>query len=254
MPRGAKKGAAGASPLPDLTGLSIDKWLVLDRRPPPEGVSYSGRWYLCQCGCGVERVIRASHLFNARTSGCSKCSKIEPHISPGQTIGCWTYIAQVGKSKWRCQCRCGRQEIRPSAKASALGNQIGCAQCHRTKIWDAPWGDIWRALKSSAKTRGIRLSVTLGFIKELLERQNFICALSGVKVKLAATSAQHHENRETTASLDRIDSEGHYTEDNVQWVHKTINRMKQMLPEEDFLIMCKAVAEHNSPSEDYIAY
>ena len=45
-----------------------------------------------------------------------------------------------------------------------------------------------------------------------------------------------------TASLDRIDSSKGYVEGNVQWVHKMINMSKQQYSQEEFIDMCKAVA------------
>jgi len=48
-----------------------------------------------------------------------------------------------------------------------------------------------------------------------------------------------HEN---TASLDRIDSSKGYVKDNVQWVHKDINRMKWNFPQDKFVKLCSFVA------------
>jgi hypothetical protein len=49
---------------------------------------------------------------------------------------------------------------------------------------------------------------------------------------------------ETTASLDRINSKKGYTKDNVQWVHKWINFMKQDLDEEEFITFCEAIVNY----------
>ena len=48
-----------------------------------------------------------------------------------------------------------------------------------------------------------------------------------------------------TASLDRIDNTKGYTQDNVQWVHKDINRIKSDLSQEYFLTLCKTVVDWN---------
>ena len=48
-----------------------------------------------------------------------------------------------------------------------------------------------------------------------------------------------------TASLDRIDSDGAYTIDNVQWIHKDINRMKSNLKQENFIEYCRLIALYN---------
>lgn len=46
------------------------------------------------------------------------------------------------------------------------------------------------------------------------------------------------------ASSDRIDSDKDYTEDNVQWVYKIVNIMKQALDQTHFINMCKLVSEY----------
>lgn len=46
------------------------------------------------------------------------------------------------------------------------------------------------------------------------------------------------------ASLDRIDSNMDYQEENVQWLHKDINMMKQQFDQDYFIQMCCAVADH----------
>lgn len=52
-----------------------------------------------------------------------------------------------------------------------------------------------------------------------------------------------------TASLDRIDSSKGYLENNVQWVHKDINWMKQDYSHEEFLQYCKLIYENKKLNE-----
>ena len=51
-----------------------------------------------------------------------------------------------------------------------------------------------------------------------------------------------------TASLDRIDSNKGYTKDNVQFVHKDINWMKQDFEQNKFIEYCKKVANKHEIS------
>ncbi len=48
-----------------------------------------------------------------------------------------------------------------------------------------------------------------------------------------------------TASLDRIDSTKGYTLDNIQWIHKDLNKMKMNFANDYFIKTCKLVAENN---------
>jgi len=71
----------------------------------------------------------------------------------------------------------------------------------------------------------------------LYERQNRKCAISGLPIVFGK------HNTETTASLDRIDSAIGYEKDNIQWVHKDVNIMKNIFPLEYFLGMCKKITD-----------
>lgn len=73
-------------------------------------------------------------------------------------------------------------------------------------------------------------------------KQNKKCALTGDIIYFPTRCW----SRDGTASLDRIDSSKGYTKENVQWVHKDINMMKQEYTTEVFLGWCKKVVEHNN--------
>lgn len=52
-----------------------------------------------------------------------------------------------------------------------------------------------------------------------------------------------------TASIDRINSDNGYTIDNIQILHKKINRFKMAFPENELLEMCKGIV-HNIKNRD----
>jgi hypothetical protein len=64
--------------------------------------------------------------------------------------------------------------------------------------------------------------------------------LSGVDIFFG----NQYDKDETTASLDRKDSGKGYTLDNVQWVHKRVNIMKNIISDMEFIEWCKKVANH----------
>jgi hypothetical protein len=86
--------------------------------------------------------------------------------------------------------------------------------------------------------------LTIEFLWELFEKQQGKCALSGVELVLEPSQMGARKRQNHTASLDRIESNGGYTKDNVQWVHKTLNAMKSDLPQADFIAWCCTVADH----------
>lgn len=67
------------------------------------------------------------------------------------------------------------------------------------------------------------------------------CAYTGIVLSLVKKDTGWSKS---TASLDRKDSSKGYIKENIQWVHKAINRMKLDLPEEAFIKYCKLVAGH----------
>ena len=89
--------------------------------------------------------------------------------------------------------------------------------------------------KTSAETRGIEWSVSFDYLAQLLIDQDFKCALSS-----EALDAMGLQNN---CSLDRIDSSQGYLVGNVQWTTSMINMCKQSYTQEDFIFMCKAVAD-----------
>ncbi len=100
-------------------------------------------------------------------------------------------------------------------------------------------GNHFATIRSQAESRGLSFEITIKFIWELFLKQNRCCAISGVL--LTFNDNKLHSRR--TASLDRIDSERGYTEDNVQWIHKTINKLKWDYSEKEFFDWIKKIYE-----------
>ena len=145
--------------------------------------------------------------------------------------------------KWKCDC--GEEVI--ANLYSILYRRKKC--CNKCKLSisgknNSQWngvGDIpatfWTKLKSGAQTRKIKVSVTFQYLWKLFLKQDRKCALTGEPLVFASKYASH----DGTASIDRIDSTKGYSKDNVQWVHKDINWMKQSFPQDRFIELCEKV-------------
>jgi hypothetical protein len=70
------------------------------------------------------------------------------------------------------------------------------------------------------------------YLYDMYLRQDGKCAITGMPIDLT-----------TDASVDRIDSMKGYTKDNIWWVKKEINLMKNNLSLEEFILLCKMVAD-----------
>lgn len=69
----------------------------------------------------------------------------------------------------------------------------------------------------------------------------------GLKVGCSSETA-------TTASLDRIDSSFGYILNNVQWVHKDVQRMKSDFSEAHFVETCRKITENQAKAMRHVAF
>jgi hypothetical protein len=85
-----------------------------------------------------------------------------------------------------------------------------------------------------------RDQLTRDVLLELLEKQNYRCALSGVELTCILEKGKRYP---TNASVDRINPGGPYTKDNIQLVCRAVNSWRSDLPLETFIWFCQRVAE-----------
>lgn len=152
-------------------------------------------------------------------------------------------VARYGQ-RWLCRCTCGNLREVPTAWLTR-GSVVSCG-CTRARYRQAHhnwtgFGDIdgkhWSNIKTNAKKRGVKVTISLEDVWKLFLEQDGCCALTGVKIAFG---------KETTASLDRKDPSIGYHAGNVQWVHKTVNRIKQNLQEEDLFAWILKIVNHKN--------
>lgn len=103
----------------------------------------------------------------------------------------------------------------------------------------------FKVIKANAIKRNIEFSITINDLQNLFTQQNEKCSITGLKLILPKTCTEFN-NRIFTASLDRIDSNKNYTLDNIQWVHKIINRSKFNFNENYYKYLCSLVTHYNT--------
>lgn len=110
-------------------------------------------------------------------------------------------------------------------------------------------GTLTTYLRRKAKERNLEWNLSEQYLWDLFLEQGGCCAISGVGIKLTTKINKHRNLDRTilTASLDRIDSGDGYVEGNVQWTHKTVNTMKQSLPDNEFINWCVTIANYANP-------
>lgn len=110
------------------------------------------------------------------------------------------------------------------------------------------YGAKWSQWRLGAQKRNLEWKITIEDAWDLFLKQNRKCALSGVTLTFGQTWKDSTKGY-TTASLDRKDSSKGYTLDNVQWVHKVVNVMKNSLTDEELIEWCKKIVEVSNESD-----
>lgn len=145
-------------------------------------------------------------------------------------------------SSWIVTCiNCGKERIINRKDHARRLSKTKCKSC--SNISNHPQGDykgirisFFNKFRFSADSRSLRFEIDLEYVSWLAEAQNYKCLYSGLDLKF------NGDFKQITASIDRIDSSLGYVEDNVCWVHKDINMMKQQFTEKRFIELCKLVA------------
>lgn len=150
------------------------------------------------------------------------------------------YDKKLHGFKIKCKCSCG--DIHMINKYNLLNNKTTkCRKCigisHKGignpnfKGHEELPGRLYNRIKRRAKKQGFDFSISQKFLYDLFLKQNKKCKLTDICISF--------DNN--TASLDRVNSNLGYTPNNVMWVCKDINIMKNGYDLGYFVSMCKLV-------------
>jgi hypothetical protein len=171
------------------------------------------------------------------------------------------YVRKVyenGKARTYCECECVCGKIVTRRSDYLIGHihriqSCGCEHPstvnlgNKSNHWGG-WGEISGEyiahVKAHAKIRNIEYNLDGDYLWDLFLAQDRKCKLSGIPLVFRLTRKKHRSNIVQTASLDRIDSNKPYIEENVQWIHKDVNLMKNHFSEDRFKEICKLVVEN----------
>lgn len=200
---------------------------------------------------------KIAHTYKLRTGKYKGVwGKSRFDILLGKTINDWTVIGDslvpAKRPKVLCRCKCGTKQLVICDRLDS-GVAKGCRMCHpvsgpNSHLFEGV-GEIsisyLRKIVLHANERNINVSVTADELWELYIKQNKKCALTGLDLNFGKhIHGQKTKAQSQTASLDRIDSKKGYTIDNLQWVHKHVNIMKNRYDNEYFKQICKLVVEN----------
>jgi hypothetical protein len=188
----------------------------------------------CVCGKSSQYTTKDNALKMIKRGSCRNCKKDYRNINDDKID-----IYKVG-NKWGKKCSgCGVDQLytrKDHAKQSSVSDWQckKCVSSAKKFSENRPVGDkqrMYNKFSNSAKSRGIKWSLS---IDEMYEVYNGYCNMTGWEISINYSKQ--------TASLDRIDNNKGYIVGNIQWVHSMVNMCKNRYKNEDFIEMCKAIA------------
>lgn len=213
---------------------------------------YRDRLYIeTKCDCGIIEATLAHNLVKK-----IRCKKCEMKSRTKNVVGLkkhhLTIIERINEKidgkesrEYICRCDCGKI-TRIAHSTFGRTKTCGCKRCltgkdhWNFKGYEEITSCYWWGIVNNADKRYFKFNLRIEDAWKQFIKQDRKCALTGVPIYFGRS----HKN-ETTASLDRIDSKKHYCKSNIQWVHKTINKIKWDYTMDEFIDWCKKVAEYN---------
>src|SRR3990167_2161042 len=134
---------------------------------------------------------------------------------------------KTGKDKaiyWLCQCECGNLVELPTHRFSK-DYRLQCEACgYGSKPFkeELSW-QFWNIILRTCKKRNIPITVTKDQAYNLFLSQERKCSLSGILIDFPKNT-KDISTYNYAASLDRINSSKEYCLENIQWIHKDINK------------------------------
>lgn len=157
----------------------------------------------------------------------------------GTKINNWVIKAHSPPSEnYICECICGNLELM-GLNELILGYYKSCSKCQDQNYDGIIPMRYMTVLIHGARERKLEWNITVEDIENQWHKQSGLCALTGVVLIL------DKNNKYMTASLDRIDSSKGYIIDNIQWIDKDVNVLKNNYNEEYFKHICFMVTQQD---------
>lgn len=173
----------------------------------------------------------------------------------GQEFGSGVVMSLVGRSRrgdrlWSLQCKCGQyyEAITNDLNTGNTGS-CGCSRIGKNSVnykgFEGITGDSWYNIQKNARNRGILFSISIEEAWDKYKQQDGRCALTDWPITLCDIGRKRTKDQ-NTASLDRIDNDRGYVGENIQWLHKDVNKLKSNLCESYFVEICQAIARRKN--------
>ncbi len=220
------------------------------------------RWFVvCRCQCDFINVVSVYDLLANTNKSCGVCRRQKcQSIKKGDLFGCLCvieipYYDRFRKwNKWRVnvECKCGwigdvsvKLLLRGRHHHKVCKYYIQGEFNGRWKGYKKICGSSWCQIKRQAEHRKLDFSITIEQAWEQYIKQIGKCALTGWPLTIERLPVNDWYNN-ITASLDRINSSLGYIANNIQWVHKDVNRSKWDLQEQRYVDLSLLIVTHKN--------
>lgn len=155
----------------------------------------------------------------------------------------------------RFQCRCGKIDNKRSYFIGRKNIFTACKYCAKESVYEDQRhmktsmfnkngiNKVWLSDIKNNLQRGLDRTIECDIsdedLYEKLKSQDSKCALTGETLEVL-----WRFKFESDASVDRIDSSKGYHKDNIQWLLKSVNKMKMDCKQDIFIDLCKKISEH----------
>lgn len=214
-----------------------------------------------KCKCGREAKFSESYINKSIFSkSCRSCAQIKRRNEDGKRVYSVgdvimnLKILKIHSGKqisYMVECiECGNIYHTGHSILNRKSKGIGLGKCHKcynpkmkskrknTMITKNISLSHYKKIQRQAELRGIEFSVTPQYLQSIFDGH---CYFSNIKLKIGTYSRRNNKTDLGNASLDRLDSNKGYIENNVVWVYKQINLMKHTLSSTEFLDLCKKI-------------
>ena len=242
-------------------GLKINDWVVMS-----DSIINNGK--KCRnlkCLCGNEFLFEERYINrNTFSKSCRSCSQIERRNSDGNrvyNVGDKLMNLEILKilsgrvTTYRVKCnKCdniyhtGHSIL--NKKSKGLGLDC-CHNCFKINMKSRKNSRMltnnislmqYKKIQRQAELRGIEFNVTPEYLESIF---NGKCYFSGKELIIGTHTKVNNILDLGNSSLDRLNSNIGYVENNVAWVYKPINLMKHTLSPNEFIELCRLIVENN---------
>lgn len=225
-------------------GDRFEKWTIINIFKTEKGKLK--RW-LCKCECGTIKDVTQHNLVYGESTRCRQCGYRDAgqkcfNDILNQKFGCLKVTKKTQKRSsngviyWECMCDCGKI-VERQYRDLVKGKVKNCGKCNEC---NEITGRIFSKIYNSAKGRNIEFNLEITELWDLYIKQDKKCFFTGLPIHFGDSYSN-----EMTCSLDRIYSDKGYVINNVVWVHKIVNIIKWSLDPNDFIAICKLIADYN---------